>query len=149
MNYTNLPILLVLGLSVLGNNVTVAIAALVLLLINLLGLDAWLQPIEKFGISGGVTLLTMAVLVPLVTGRIGAPDLLRVFKSPTGILAVVIGISVAWIAAQGVPYMKSSPETVTALMVGTLIGVCFFKGLAVGPLIAGGMVALLVSVMRI
>lgn len=149
MNYTNLPILLVLGLSVLGNNVTVAIAALVLLLINLLGLNAWFQPIEKFGISGGVTLLTMAVLVPLVTGRIGAPDLLRVFKSPAGILAVVIGISVAWIAAQGVPYMKSSPETVTALMVGTLIGVCFFKGLAVGPLIAGGMVALLVGAMRI
>ena len=38
---------------------------------------------------------------------------------------------------------------VTALMVGTLIGVCFFKGLAVGPLIAGGMVALLVGVFKL
>ena len=68
MNYTNLPILIVLALSVLGNNVTVSIAALVLLLINMLGFDSWFQHIEKFGISGGVTLLTMAVLVPLVTG---------------------------------------------------------------------------------
>ena len=34
-------------------------------------------------------------------------------------------------------------------MVGTIIGVCFFKGLAVGPLIAGGMVALLASLLRL
>jgi hypothetical protein len=44
--------------------------------------------------------------------------------------------------------MKSSPEAVTALMIGTLIGVCFFRGLAVGPLIAGSVVALVLGLLK-
>ena len=149
MSFENLPILLILMISVIGNNLTVALAALALLLIKLLGLSSWFPLIENKGISIGVTILTAAILVPLVSGRIGSTEILRVFKSPTGLLAILIGIAVAWVAAQGVPFMKSSPETVTALMIGTLIGVCFLRGLAVGPLIAGGVVALIVGVLKI
>lgn len=149
MNYENLPILLILAISIIGNNHTVSIAALVLLLMKLLGFSNWLPVIEAKGISIGVTVLTAAVLVPLVSGRIDAQGMLNVFKSPTGLIAVGIGLAVAWIAGQGVPFMKSSPETVTALMVGTLMGVCFLRGLAVGPLIAGGMVALIVGLLKI
>lgn len=149
MNFENLPILLILMISVIGNNYTVSIAASALLLIKLLGLTNWLPLIEGKGISVGVTILTAAVLVPLVSGRIDGNGIINVFKSPTGLIAVTIGLAVAWIAGQGVSFMKSSPEAVTALMVGTLIGVCFFRGLAVGPLIAGGMVALIVGVLKI
>jgi len=149
MNFENLPILVILVISMIGGNHTVSIAALVLLLIKLLGLASWLPMIEEKGIFIGVTVLTAAVLVPLVSGRIGASGLINVFKTPTGLIAVMVGLAVAWVAGQGVPFMKSSPETVTALMVGTLMGVCFLRGLAVGPLIAGGVVALLVGLLRI
>ncbi|SFN56287.1 Uncharacterized membrane protein, DUF441 family [Formivibrio citricus] len=149
MNLENLPILIILFISVLGNNHTVSIAAMALLLIKLLGLHRWLDVIEANGIMVGVTILTAAVLVPVVTGRMDVSAFAKVFKSPTGILALGIGLALAWIAAQGVPYMKASPEAVTALMVGTLVGVCFFRGLAVGPLIAGGMVALLVRFLKL
>lgn len=149
MNFDNLPILLVLIISIIGNNHTVSIAALVLLLIKMLGLGDWLPAIEANGVGIGVTVLTAAVLVPLVSGRIDANGVMNVFKTPKGLIAVSVGLAVAWIAGQGVPFMKASPETVTALMVGTLLGVCFFRGLAVGPLIAGGMVALIVGVLRV
>ncbi len=149
MNYENLPILAILVISIIGNNHTVSIAALTLLLIKLLGLGNWLPFIETKGISIGITVLTAAVLVPLVSGRVDANGMINAFKSPTGLIAVVIGLAVAWIAGQGVPFMKASPETVTALMVGTLMGVCFLRGLAVGPLIAGGMVALIVGAMKL
>lgn len=149
MNYENLPILVILAISMIGNNHTVSIAALVLLLIKMLGLTSWLPAIEEKGILIGVTVLTAAVLVPLVSGRIDATGVINVFKTPTGLIAVAVGLAVAWVAGQGVPFMKSSPETVTALMVGTLLGVCFLRGLAVGPLIAGGVVALLVGLLRI
>lgn len=148
MNFENLPILVILVISVIGNNHTVSIAALGLLLIKMLGFNSWLPVIEAKGIGIGVTVLTAAVLVPLVSGRIDANGILNVFKTPTGIVAVTVGLGVAWIAGQGVPFMKSSPEAVTALMVGTLIGVCFLRGLAVGPLIAGGMVALILGLLK-
>lgn len=149
MNYENLPILIILAISVIGNNHTVAIAAMALLLVKLLGFSEWLPLIEAKGIGIGVTVLTAAVLVPLVSGRIDAASMMNVFKTPSGIVAVLVGLAVAWVAGQGVPFMKSSPEAVTALMVGTLMGVCFLRGLAVGPLIAGGMVALIVGLLRL
>ena len=149
MNLENLPILVVLFISVLGNNHTVSIAAMALLLIKLLGLHRWLEFVELNGVTMGVTILTAAVLVPLVSGRVDASGIVKVFKTPTGLLAVGMGVALAWVAGQGVSFMKASPENVTALLAGTLIGVCFFRGLAVGPLIAGGMVALLARFLKL
>ena len=145
MNWDNIPLLIILTLSVIGNNHSVSIAALLLLLIKLLGFETWFPFIENHGISIGITVLTLAVLTPVAQGRISVNNMLEAFKSPTGLVAIAIGILVAWIAAQGVPFMKDTPEAVTALIVGTIIGVCFFQGLAVGPLIAGGMVSLVIS----
>lgn len=147
MNWDNLPILVVLVLSVIGNNHSVSIAALILLLIKLLGFTTWFPYIESHGINIGITILTMAVLTPIAQGLVSMGSILEAFKNPIGLVAILVGILVAWIAAQGIFFMQGSPETVTALVVGTIIGVCFFQGLAVGPLIAGGMVSLIVSAM--
>lgn len=149
MNFENLPILLILALSVIGNNASVAIAATALLLLKLLGLTEWLGVVEARGINIGVIILTAAVLAPLVSGKVDMLSLGNAFRTPTGLIAILVGLAVAWIAGRGVGFMQASPEIVTALMVGTLIGVCFFRGLAVGPLIAGGVVALLVGLLRL
>jgi len=147
MNWDNIPILVVLVLSVIGNNNTVAIASLVLLLIQMLGLVTFFPFIESYGMNIGIIILTIAVLSPLAQGRIAINEIAGLFKTPVGLIAIVIGILVAWIAGQGVVFMKESPETTSALIVGTIIGVCFFRGLPVGPLIAGGMVALIVGML--
>jgi uncharacterized membrane protein (DUF441 family) len=149
MSFENLPILLILVLAVIGNNVSVAIAAAALLLLKLLGLSSWLGVVETRGINIGVIILTAAVLAPLAAGKIELAALGDTFKTPAGLIAVAVGLGVAWVAGRGVPFMQASPQLVTAVMLGTLIGVCFFKGLAVGPLIAGGMVALIVGVLRL
>jgi uncharacterized membrane protein (DUF441 family) len=149
MNFANLPLLLILVISVIGNNPSVAIAALILLALKLLGLSSAMTFIEAKGINIGITILTAAVLVPLASGRIDTNSILNMVKSPVGVIALLTGTAVAWIAGQGVTFMKDSPQTVTALMVGTLFGVCFLRGLAVGPLIAGGFVALVVGALRI
>lgn len=145
MNLDNLPLLVIIVLSVIGNNQSVSIAALALLLIKLLGFEAWFPYIESHGISIGITILTLTVLVPIAQGNITIGDIFNSFKTPIGLTAVVIGIFVAWVASRGIPFMQATPEVVTALITGTILGVCFFKGLAVGPLIAGGMVALIAS----
>ena len=38
----------------------------------------------------------------------------------------------------GIPLMQENPNVIPALIVGTMAGVFFFKGIAVGPLIAAG-----------
>lgn len=143
MHWDNLPLLIILVLSVIGNNQSVSIAALLLLLIKMLGFDSWFPIIESHGIYIGIIILTLAVLAPLAQGNITMGGIVASIKTPMGIIAVLVGIFVAWAAAQGVPYMRETPEVVTAIIVGTIIGVCFFKGLAVGPLIAGGLAALI------
>lgn len=143
MNWEYAPLLIILAFSVLGNNPSVSIAVTALLLLKLIGADALFPHIEAHGLQIGVAILTMAVLVPVATGRIGMKDIVGVVGSLEGIVAVVVGIFVAYAAAQGLPYMQDTPQIVTALIVGTIIGVCFFHGLAVGPLIAAGLVAVL------
>lgn len=147
MNWENLPLLIILVLSVLGNNLTVSIATLVLLIIKMLGLDTWFFFIESYGINIGITILTLSVLTPIAQGRISIDGILDAFKTPIGFISITLGIFVAWVAGQGVGFMQGSPEVVIALVVGTIIGVCFFHGLAVGPLIAGGLVSLIVSLL--
>lgn len=147
MNWDNLPLLIILVLSTIGNNYSVSVAALLLLLIKILGFDSWFPVIESHGISIGITILTLAVLTPIAQGRISTSGMLEAFKTPIGLAAIIVGIFVAWVAAQGVPFMNGTPEVVTALILGTIIGVCFFKGLAVGPLIAGGLVSLVISLL--
>ena len=148
MNFENLPLLLILVLSVLGNNNSVAIASGFLLLVKLIGLDNYFPLIESHGLQLGIIFITIAVLIPLAKGSVTFNDMSAVFKNPMGIVALVIGVIVAWLAGRGVPFMTTSPEVVTPLIIGTIVGVACFQGLAVGPLIASGIVWFFLSIIQ-
>ena len=143
-----MPLLLILVLAVIGDNTTVSVAVLVLLLIKFLGLGSWLPVIQNHGLNLGIIILTVGVLAPLAQGGVSIREMLAAFKGSTGFISIAVGIFVSWMAGRGVPFMQGTPEVVTSLIVGTIIGVCFFHGLAIGPLIAGGLVSLIVSMVQ-
>ena len=58
---------------------------------------------------------------------------------------LTVGIFVAWLAGRGVPLMMNQPAVVPGLIIGTVIGVAFLKGIPVGPLIAAGILSLFVG----
>ena len=60
-------------------------------------------------------------------------------------VAIAVGELVAWLAGKGVPLMGEQPVLVTGLVIGTIIGVSFLGGIPVGPLIAAGILALLIG----
>ena len=60
-------------------------------------------------------------------------------------LSISVGVLVAWLAGKGVPLMGEQPILVTGLLIGTIIGVAFLGGIPVGPLIAAGILALLLG----
>jgi uncharacterized membrane protein (DUF441 family) len=149
MTWDSLPLLIILVLSVLGNNQSVAIAAGFLLLVKLLDLHALYPVLESKGMNAGIIILTIAILTPLATGRISLNSMLTVLRAPTGIIALTAGIFVAWAAGRGLTLITASPEMISSLVLGTVVGVCFLQGVAIGPLVAGGLVSLVVALLSI
>lgn len=132
--------LLLLGfIGWLGKNTSLLIAAIFLMVLKLTTLDSKVFPfLEGKGISLGVTIITIAVLVPIASGSIGFKDLGEAIKSPYAWIALVSGIAVALLAKNGLILLNHDPHITTALVIGTIIAVALFKGVAVGPLIGAG-----------
>lgn len=125
-------------LSYFGHNMTMVYTMTILLVIRYLLPAKVMEVITANGVNWGIIILSVAMLAPLATGALGFPEIVATFKSPEGIVAIVVGILVAIVGKSGVGFLTSDPQIVVALTVGTIIGVFFFKGLPMGPLIAGG-----------
>ncbi len=123
-----------------GKNQSLLIAAGVVLLLKLIPQNEKIMTlINTKGINWGVTIISVAILIPIATGDIGLKDLLNAFRSPLGWFAIFCGIAVALLSAKGVGLISQSPEVTVALVVGTIIGVVFLRGVAAGPVIAAGL----------
>ncbi|EIJ79235.1 hypothetical protein PB1_16799 [Bacillus methanolicus PB1] len=132
-------LLLLFGIGLIAKNNSLLIALAVLLLLRLLpfGMKAF-SILQSKGINWGVTIITLAVLSPIASGEIGFKDLSGAFKSPYAWIALISGIAVALLAKGGVFLLAEDPHITTALVLGTIIAVSLFKGVAVGPLIGAG-----------
>lgn len=51
----------------------------------------------------------------------------------------------AWLGGRGVSLMSAYPTLVTGLLIGTILGVAFLGGVPVGPLIAAGILSLIIG----
>ena len=137
-------LLIALGIvSYFINNKTVAFAILGLFIIRFTPLRQCFPYIEKQGLSLGILILTVAVLAPLISGSLPLNSMLKSLTDWKTIVAIVVGIFVSWLGGRGVALMSAQPNVVGGLIIGTVIGVAFFKGVPVGPLIAAGIVSLL------
>ncbi|OOF89681.1 hypothetical protein BKG94_00430 [Rodentibacter ratti] len=137
-----LVILIILG--IVSHNSAITISAAVLLIMQQTFLSEYIPLVEKYGLKIGIIILTAGVLSPLVSGKIQLPNLAGLLSWKMA-LSIVIGVFVAWLAGKGVSLMGEQPVLVTGLLIGTVAGVAFLGGIPVGPLIAAGMLALLLG----
>lgn len=144
INPIALFLVVLIGLGVVGNNATITIAAAVLLLIQQTFLSTYLPLVDKYALQWGIILLTIGVLSPLVSGKTKLPQQWGDYVNLNMILAMAVGVLVAWIAGRGIPLMGGQPVLVTGLLIGTILGVAFLGGVPVGPLIAAGLLSFLV-----
>ena len=132
-------LLLLLAIGLFAKNNSLIFAVVFLLILKLIGIDSKVfSTIQSKGINWGVTVITIAVLAPIASGDIGFKDLLGAFKSSYAWIALISGILVALLAKGGVTLLAKDPHITTALVLGTIISVALFKGVAVGPLIGAG-----------
>ncbi|MCD2255226.1 DUF441 domain-containing protein [Lactobacillus sp. CC-MHH1034] len=140
----------ILLVAIFGKNQSLIIATGVVLVLKLLPFSNRVFPIiNAKGINWGVTIISIAILIPIATGQIGFKDLLSAFKSPVGFIAVGCGILVAVLSAKGVGLLSQSPEITVALVFGTIMGVVFLKGIAAGPVIASGITYTILTVFNL
>jgi uncharacterized membrane protein (DUF441 family) len=132
-------LLILLAIALIAKNQSLIIAIAVLLVLKWTNLGAKFFPvIQDKGINWGVTIITIAVLIPVATGDIGFKQLTEAMKSSYAWIALFSGVAVALIAARGIDLLQSDPHITTALVFGTILAVALFKGIAVGPLIGAG-----------
>ncbi|AWI11765.1 MULTISPECIES: DUF441 domain-containing protein [Bacillaceae] len=135
--YLFLILLLVAGLIVKNQSLIVSVVFLLAMKL-IFNHEKLFSTIQTKGINWGVTIITIAVLTPIATGQIGFKELFASLKSPYAWIALASGILVALLAKNGVVLLAKDPHITTALIIGTILAVTLFKGVAVGPLIGAG-----------
>lgn len=132
-------LLLFLALGVLAKNNSLIIAVAVVIILKLFaGNTKVMEVIQSKGINWGVTIITIAILIPIATGQIGFKDLFDSFKSLAGWVGLSAGILVSVLSRKGVGYMSQDPQITVSLVFGTILAVALFRGIAAGPVIASG-----------
>ncbi|WP_191560635.1 DUF441 domain-containing protein [Metabacillus idriensis] len=149
MNQPVLFLIILLFIGFIAKNQSLMFAVGFLLVIKLTGLDEKLFPhLQSKGINWGVTVITIAVLVPIATGDIGFKQLTEAMKSSYAWIALGAGIAVALIAKNGLTLLAEDPHITTALVFGTILAVSLFGGVAVGPLIGAGIAYLVMQTVK-
>ncbi|MDN5348456.1 MAG: hypothetical protein PWP65_2021 [Clostridia bacterium] len=143
MSAATLLLLLIMVLGILGRSNIIAAAAAILLLLQFVNFERFLPALERRALEAGLIFLVISVLVPFAAGRVPASELLRSFITLPGILAIVSGILATHLNCQGLELLQRQPQMLIGLVLGSIIGVAFFGGIPVGPLMAGGIAALL------
>jgi uncharacterized membrane protein (DUF441 family) len=138
-----LVILIIVGL--IGRSNIITTAACMLLIIKLLSLDRYLPGIERRGLELGLLFLTVGVLVPFASEKITPRDVLAVFSTWPGIIALIGGAIATYMNGKGLDLLKVDPQLIAGLVIGSIFGIVFMRGIPVGPLMAAGITALILK----
>lgn len=141
-----LVILIVIGL--LGRSPIIATAASILLILKLTSLERFFPTVERRGLELGVLFLMMSVLVPFASGKIQWKDFAPLFTTLPGLLALLGGAIATYMNGKGLELLKMDPSMIIGLVIGSIFGILFFQGIPVGPLMAAGITALFIQILR-
>ncbi|WP_179013400.1 DUF441 domain-containing protein [Paenibacillus sp. 79R4] len=147
IDMTSLLLLLMAALGIFSNNMPITVAMIVLLLLRVLHIQFMFPWLEKYGLTIGIIVLTIGVMTPVASGKLSLQTLLSSFFNWKSILAIGVGMLVAWLGGRGAALMGNQPTIVAGLLIVTVLGVAFFRGVPVGPLIAAGILSLLIGKM--
>lgn len=139
-----LVLLIVVG--IVGRASILATAASVLLILKLTNLQRYFPTLERRGLEIGLLFLMISVLVPLVNGKVHFKELWGTFLTLPGAFALLGGILATYLNGQGLAMLRLEPQLMLGLVIGSIIGIVFFKGIPVGPLMAAAIAALLMKI---
>lgn len=142
---TNIILLILLSVSIIGKADSVSIAVALLLVIRLLHVENLIFPLlEKKGMFIGLVCLTAAILIPIANGSINSINIKNNFFSVVGIMALILSFFTTYLSGVGLKYLTAGghSDVMPSLIIGAVAAAAFLGGVPVGPLITSGMLAL-------
>ncbi len=139
-----LVILIVIGL--VGRSPIIATAASILLVLKLTSLERFFPTVERRGLELGLLFLTISVLVPFANEKVTWKDITPLFTTVIGVLALAGGALATYMNGKGLDVLRTEPHIIVGLVIGSILGIVFLRGIPVGPLMAAGITAFLMKV---
>lgn len=135
----------VLGL--LGRNPLIAGAAVCLLLLQVGRVDFAIHWLDERGTALGIFLLVVGLMAPVAAGQLSLRGFGGELLRPSGLVGLAVAAVAAYLGRGGVDFLQSYPAALVGMLVGSVVGTIFLKGVPTGPLIAAGVTAMLLQVM--
>jgi uncharacterized membrane protein (DUF441 family) len=143
MQSSTIIMLIIFLLGIWGKSNVIAAAAGILLVLQFMNMQSLMPILERRGLEVGLVFLVIAVLVPFATGRVPPGELLKSFATVPGLIALISGAVATVMNGSGLDLLQEEPSLMIGLVLGSIIGVITFGGIPVGPLMAGGIAAIL------
>jgi len=139
--------LLLIG--IMAHSHLIATAASLMLIFRFANINLVFPLLERRGLELGLLFLMLSILVPLAEGKVSERDIMCNLTSLPGILAIAGGALATLLNRHGLNLLKADPEIVLGLVLGSILGIVFLRGVPVGPLMAAGIAALLMPLARV
>lgn len=140
MSQAAIALILIFLASLAFNDRILGAAAGCLFLLTLFVDKSTLAASSKPAFSIGIFFLMVFILIPVAAEKIVIGDLLAQLANPQFFLAIAVAATISYFGGRGVAFMQQ-PHILFAVVIGTLIGVLFLRGLPAGLVIASGIVS--------
>ncbi|WP_027085071.1 DUF441 domain-containing protein [Cohnella panacarvi] len=147
--YGDLVLVALIIIGLIGRSPIITTAACLLLIVKLVHLERYLPSIERRGMELGLLFLTLAVLVPFASGKVQAKDIMNAFSGWIGWVALMGGAIATFLNSRGLEMLRVDPQLIVGIVIGSIVGILFLRGIPVGPLMAAGLTALFIKVIQL
>ena len=138
--------ILVLGMWARSN--IVAASAAILLGIRFMRMTSLYPILERRAVETGLLFLTLGMLVPFAVGKVNMKEVFHSFLTVPGILAVIGGAVATNLNGRGLQLLTNNSHLMMGLIVGSILGIVFWGGMPVGPLMAAGTTYLMLQTLE-
>lgn len=142
-------LLLLIITGIVGKAPLIATSACILLVLKLTHLTHYFPLIERRGLEIGLLFLMLSVLIPFAEGKLTLKDLRTSIVSMPGLMALLGGALATYLNGDGLRMLKMEPQLLIGLVLGSIVGIIFLRGIPVGPLMAAGLTALFIKLYRL
>ncbi len=139
-------LLFILILGIWARSNIVAASAAILLGIRFMRMTSLYPVLERRAVEIGLLFLTLGMLVPFAVGKVNMKEVFHSFLTIPGILAVIGGAVATNLNGRGLQLLAENSHLMLGLIVGSILGIVFWGGIPVGPLMAAGTTYLMLQI---
>ncbi len=142
-------LLIMIALGIISHSNNIAVASSILLIIMSTPLSRYFPLLERYSLDIGLLFLMIYILVPLTKTKNIILSIYETITSPMGLISILAGILATVLNKNGTNLLNNYPQLIMGIIIGSLIGVTFFKGIPVGPLMPAAIMIIILFLLNL